>query len=68
LALLDVLILGDIFGAEALDAVSDLGATEEQRHDSAPAMCPGLFCRGVFIPLECRCGAALLPEACHEGA
>jgi putative intracellular protease/amidase len=21
-----------------------------------------------FFSLECRCGAALLPEACHEGA
>jgi len=26
----------------------------------------GLFSSGAFISLECRSGAALLPEACHE--
>ena len=37
------------------------------RKNLAPAERSGLFLSGAFISLECRCGAALLPEACHEG-
>ena len=34
----------------------------------APASRSGLFLSGPFFSLECRCGAAVSPEACHEGA
>ena len=39
--LIDVLVLGDIFGAEALDAVSGLGAAvEEERHGASICSTP----------------------------
>jgi hypothetical protein len=39
-----------------------------QRQIGAPRLKGrGFFLSGAFISPECRCGAALLPEACHEG-
>ena len=41
-------------------------AAEPQATACKIGRCAAVACR--FISLECRCGAALLPEACHEGA